>query len=287
MADHSPWIVDTTSASFETDVLERSKQVPVVVDFWAPWCGPCRQLGPILETLARQADGRFVLVKLDIEANQEIAALIGVQSIPLVVAFRDGRPVNQFVGVMPEEEIRDWLESFMPSEADTLLAEGESLESSDPAAAEAKYRKALALDPNNASLKIHLARVLHTLRRAEESAAFIAELEARGFLEPEAEQIKAQLDLEGAAEEAGGVDEARKAVAANPNNPSLKLKLADTLAVSRKHEEALQLCLEIIQQDKEGIGVQAKETMVKIFDLPGISPELVSTYRRRLATAFY
>ncbi len=287
MADESPWIMNTSTEKFEADVVERSKQIPVVVDFWAPWCGPCRQLAPLLESRAEKSDGKFVLVKVNIDEAQELASAVGVQSIPLVVAFRDGQAVNQFMGVLSEEQLDEWFGTFIPSAAQDLVAEAESIESEDPKGAEVKYREALQTEPDDASIKIQLARCLVSQGQNDESLQIITELETRGFLEPEAERIKSQLELQAAAAESGGVTEARSASEANPDDLSLQLKLADALAVSGQNEEAMDICLRIVQQDKTGVGVEAKETMVKMFDVLGKESELVSTYRRKLATALY
>ena len=287
MAESSEWIMDTTTDTFEADVMQRSQEVPIVVDFWAPWCEPCRQLAPLLDKLAIEADGKFLLVKVNIEEHEQIAASIGVQSIPLVLAFRDGQVVNQFMGILPEEELREWLATFLPTAAQELVVAGQALEPDDLAAAETKYREAMALEPDDAAIKILLASAVLAQGREDEPQQMIAELEKRGFLEPEAERIKAQLELQSAAEEAGGVDEARKAVEVAPDDLPRQVKLADALAVSHKHEEALEICLRLIQQDKTGTGVEAKETMLKIFELLGNESELVSAYRRKMATALY
>jgi putative thioredoxin len=287
MAEKSQWIIDTTTDKFDADVIERSADRPVIIDFWAPWCGPCQQLGPILEKLAVEYAGKFLLVKIDIDREQEIAAAYGVQSIPYVLAIRDRQPVNQFVGLMPEDELRQWIDSLLPSETDELITQGQKLEPTDPAAATELFRKALGLSPQNDAIKIHLARSLFAEHRDDECSRLIVELEQRGFLEPEVEAIKSQIDLRQAAAEAGGVDEARKAADAAPDDLSLKLLLADALAVSGRQGEALEICLGLIERDKAGIGTDAKETMVKIFEMPGTPPDLVSQFRRKLATAFY
>jgi putative thioredoxin len=287
MPQSSPWIIETTTATFERDIVEGSRQRPVVIDFWAPWCGPCQQLAPLLETLAVEYNGKFILSKVNVDEAPEIAGAFQVQSIPFVVAMLDGQPVNHFVGLLSEDQLRSWLDGLLPSPAQQLVSAGLEIEARDPAAAEAKFREAAHLDPNDASIQIHLARVLLALNRDEEARQIIAELEQRGFLEPEAERIKSQLELLEVAEEAGGVEEARKAAEANPDDLSLKLQLADALAVARKYEEALQICLQLIDRDKAGIGGQAKDTMVKIFDVLGPSSQLASDYRRKLATAWY
>ena len=283
----SPYVTETSAETFEADVIQKSMECLVLIDFWAPWCEPCRQLGPILEKLANEFAGKIQLVKINIDEASDLAGAFGVQSIPHVVAMREGQPVDQFNGVVPEDQLREWLTGVLPSRTEELLQKGEELEATDLAAAEACYREAAQLAEEDDRAKVALARVILAQDRDAEAATIISELEKRGFLEPEAERVKSQLELRAAAEEAGDVAEARKAAEANSHDLSLKLKLADVLAVDRKHEEALQICLELIAADKAGIGPEAKDTMVRIFDILGPSSELTSTYRRQLSTAWY
>jgi len=284
---HSPWITDVTTETFEQAVIERSAEIPVVVDFWAAWCGPCRQLGPVLEKLAHEYAGKFLLAKVDIDAEQQLAAAFRVQSIPHVVAIKDKQLADQFLGVLPEPQIREWLNRIVPSQVDELVAAGKVLEPTDSGGAEAKYREALRLSPDHTAAALALARVLHARGQSDESRELIAALEARGFLEPEAERLKAQLEVEAVAAATGGVEEARQAADADPQNLALKLPLADALAAAGQHAEALELCLRVIQQDKAGIGVEAKDTMLKILNLVEDHSELASEYRRKLASALY
>lgn len=287
MSESSSWIIDATAATFQEDVVDRSMQCPVLVDFWAPWCQPCQTLGPLLEKIVNEAKGKLVLAKVNIDEQQELAGAFGVQSIPTVFAVHEGQAVDQFQGLLPENQLREWIGNFMPSAMDELLNRGEELEASDPVSAEQCYREAAQNDPSNDTIRIRLARVLMAQSRDEEARQIITELEARGFLEDEAEQIKSQLDIRAAAAESGGVEEARAAVQANPDDLSLKIQLADSLAVARQFEEALDLCLEVIHADRDGKGQDAKDTMLKIFDLVGQTSSIVSNYRRKLATALY
>jgi len=283
----SAWIRETTAESFEQDVINRSHDVPVVLDFWSPSCAPCQELTPILVKLVNEADGRWELVRINIDDCQDLATAFQVQSIPLLVAFVGGQPVDSVPGLLPEEGLREWMSRFIPSEASTLMAAGDALEAQDPESAAAKYREALALAPDEAALKIRLARVCLALGNNEDTSALIDELESRGFLEPEAQQLKDQLGLTESATETGGVAEAREALTASPGEIDLQLKLAEALAVERQFEEAVEICLQMVERDRDGAGQQARDTLVTFFAMPGADPEFVSASRRRLATLLY
>lgn len=283
----SPWIIDGTEQNFDVEVLQRSQEIPVIVDFWAPWCAPCRELGPVLERLAAEGNGQFLLVKVDIDQQPGIAQAFGVQSIPHVFALRNGQLADQFMGALPEDQIRQWLARFQPSPAELLVQEARKLAPDDTAEAEARYREALELVPNEDKIRIELARLLLKQHRNDDTREIITKLEARGFLEPEAENLKAELDLRAAAAEAGGVAECRTAVAASPDDPKLKLKLAEALGAGQQYEEALSLCLAVVQSSTGDLRDEARTTMVNLFHLLGPEADLTKTYRRKLATALY
>lgn len=284
---HSPWVVETSSDRFQEDVLERSKGVPVVVDFWAPWCSPCRMLGPLLERLADEHQGRFVLVKANTEQMPEIAGAFGVEVIPMVFALRNGAVVSHFQGLPSEPEIRQWLQHVLPSEAELLTAEARKLEHTDPQAAEAAYRKALEHSPNEISARIGLARTVLAHGRNDEARQIIEELADLGALDAEGERLQAEILLRTQAAQSGGLEPARAAAAADPENLELQLRLAQALAAAGQHQEAMEVCLAIIQRDRHGLGEQARELMVHLFHLLGPDSELTSAYRRKLALALY
>ncbi len=284
-ADPSPYILDATSATFEADVVERSKTVPVVVDVWATWCGPCKMLGPLLEKLAREYDGKFVLAKVDSDRAPEVAASLRVRSIPAVFGVRDGEILDAFTGVQSEGFIRQWLDRLLPSKAETLVAEARALEASDPEAAGARFSEALTLDPEMAAARVGLARLALATGRVDEARATVLELERRGFLEPEAEKLKAELVLKAQSEGGTDVDAARAAAEAAPRDKALKLKLAEALAAAARYEEALAIALDLVETDRKATGEEARKLMLAVFQLLPEDSELAFEYRRRLSFA--
>ena len=284
----TPSIINTTMEAFQNDVIQQSTLRPVIVDFWAEWCGPCKPLMPLLEKLATEAKGAFCLVKVNVDECPEIAGAFGVQSIPFVVAMVEGQPVSHFAGVKPEAQLREWMKSFMPSPAAEAFEQGQQHEADGSLElAEASYRKASELESEIAEFRITHARVLLELNRDQECREIIDELNKRGYLEPDAQALVAQLEMRSQVEESGGVAEAKKALEANPEDLTLQLKLAEAYGADSRFEEACELCLQIVMKDRSGVGIQAKEVMVGLLTVMGPKSRLAADFRRRLATAFY
>lgn len=288
MPRQSDWVVETTVEDFEAEVVERSKQVPVVLDFWAPWCQPCRMLGPVLEKLAAQHQGAFELVKANIDELGPIAMQFGVNSVPTVLALRDGNVIDGFMGALPESQVSEWLERILPSAVERAVVSARQLFESDPAAAEEQLRAAMQeAGPNEGRPTIALAELLLRQGRADEARELIHELSRRGFLEPEAEQLRAQLDLQEKAAGAGDVAACRQAVAANPDNYEARLELAKALAAAGEYREALQTALDLVVEDRARTGETARQIMLDLFQLPNMDEDLVSEYQRRLSASLY
>ncbi|HEX3725183.1 MAG TPA: tetratricopeptide repeat protein [Pirellulales bacterium] len=281
-----PWVIDADEASFEREAVERSRELLVVVDFWAAWCQPCRLLGPILEKLAGEYAGKFLLVKADVDRVPNLSGTFGVQSIPAVYGLKDGQIVDFFVGLKSDDQARAWIDRLLPSEAESLVAQGRQLEATNAAAAEAIYRRAIELDANLASAKIALAELLLAHNRDEECRSLVDELEARGFLEPEAEKLKARLHLSASARAPADLD-ALRAAAAQADDLSARLKLAAALAADGQHEEALATALAVVERHHKEFVDPARQLMVDIFRLLGDDSPLTTNYRRRLSTALY
>ena len=281
----SPWTIAPTNENFEVEVIERSMTTPVVVDFWATWCAPCLQLAPILDKLTAEFAGKFILAKIDTDKQPDLAAAFGVQSIPLVVIVKNGQIADGFQGVKSEAEVRAWIQQQMPSPTEQLIAAASALEVTAASEAEVKYREALVLEPAHERAKISLARVLCLREKYDEAHTIIEDLEKRGYLEPEAETLKAKIALHAAAEESGSVDAARQAVATNPKDFEAKIHLAEALASVGKNTEALDMCLLVIEDGAGPVRDKAKDAMVLILSTI-TDVQFTTGYRRKMATAW-
>jgi putative thioredoxin len=278
-------VIDVSSATFERDVLEASKQVPVVVDFWAPWCGPCRALGPVLEKLAAAYGGRFKLAKINSDENQDLAAAFGVRSIPTVIGFRDGRPVSQFLGAVPESQARAFIDKLLPTPSQLEQARAAQLRTAGNAAGAADALcKALELDASNDAARLDLAELLIELGRAAEASTLLDAVRPDVDLDARVAALRAAVAFaQSGADEAG----LRKKLAANPADFDTRLALAGAYAGKKRYREALDELLEIVRRQRDWNDGAARKQVLNIFNLAGDQPELVSEYRRKLASALY
>ena len=283
MTTHFPDVRDVTEATFARDVIERSRSVPVVVDFWAAWCGPCRILGPVLERLAADAAGAWELVKVDTDANQGLAARYRIQGIPAVKAFRDGAVVSEFTGALPEPQVRAWLAQLAPSAAERLIAEGKAAEErGDLQTAARAFGAAHRHEPGHTAAAIGLARVLLTGGQDDEAAALLGGL---GPL-PEVESLRTRLRFRTAAR---GADFARlnADVAANPRAPDAHLQLGLALAGDDAYTSALDHLLESVRIDRAHAGGAARKAMLELFTLLGNDDPRVRDYRGQLSKVLF
>ena len=232
--------------------------------------------------MAEEYAGRFLLVKANTDELPQPAAQFNVQGIPAVFAVSGGQVLDFFSGALPESHVRVWLDRVLLAAG---LGAAEKLEAEQPAAAERQYRALLAQSPKSAEAKIGLARVLFAQQKIDECRQSMAELEQRGFLEPEAEKIKAALEL---GQKTGhDLEERLRAARANPDDLSLQLALAESLVGAQRFEEALETCLALVQRDRQGAGEPARQLMIDIFRVLPEDSELTSTYRRKLSMALF
>jgi putative thioredoxin len=278
--------VDVTSATFQQEVVEASKSTPVVVDFWAPWCGPCRSLKPVLEKLAQEYGGKFKLAKVNSDENQDLAAAYGIRSIPDVLGFRDGEAVSHFLGALPESQVRAFIDALIPTPSQLEQARARELrEAGDAAAAAAALRKALALDAANDAARLDLADVLIERGELDEAAAVLDAVQPDMDLEARLASLRAALAFARAAATGAGDAELKARLAANPADHDASLALAAMHAGARRYREALDALLEIVRADRNWKQGEARRQILAIFNLVEQQPDLVSEYRRKLASA--
>jgi putative thioredoxin len=283
----SPWVVDVAEADFQRDVLEASRGRPVVVDFWAPWCQPCLLLGPLLERLVAERRGEVVLARVNVDEAPALAQHFGIASIPAVKAFRDGRPVLEFEGLLPEAHLRAFLDQVGPGEADRLAGRARALEAARPAEAERLYRQALGQEPNDASARVGLARVLLGQDRTDEVEALLEPVGSEGELGAEAERLKARLFLRRAAGGLGEEAALRRRLAGEPDNAALRYELGCVLAARGDYPAALEALLAAGERDPGLAAGKVREAMVKVFYALGADHPLANDYRARLARLLY
>ncbi len=275
------YVRDIDTEAFGPAVLQRSHEVPVVVDFWAEWCAPCRTLGPILEKLAGEYRGQFELVKVDVDANQALARQFGVQGIPLVLAFRNGQPVDRFTGALPEAAVRKWLDGILPTEADRLVdAARDALLDGDEEEADRLLREVLAADPDHHDAGTTLASLL--IARGETDEALIV----LGRLSPTAEVDRLQAAARVAASQDTDVPALEARLAADPDDEDARVELAQALAARREYEPALDHLLAVVAARGERQD-DARQAMLDVFGLLGNEHPLTTGYRRRLANVLF
>ena len=276
-------VLDVTDASFATDVLEASKQVPVVVDFWAPWCGPCRVLGPVIERVAAEFGEDVRLVKLNTDENPRTATQYRIQGIPAVKAFRGGQVAAEFTGAVPESQVRAFFKKIIPSEAERASREAQRMAmEGDSEAAEQQFRSVLAQAPGNADAIVGLAQIL--ISRGDRGEA--EELLERAPTDRRAKVLKHRLFLDGFAERHGGED-LRGEVSANPSDPRAHYRWGVMLAAGAQWEEALDELLESVRLDRTFADGAARKAALAVFDILGLDSPLTREYQRRLSQLLF
>jgi putative thioredoxin len=284
---NSPWVVDVAEADFEREVIDRSRERPVVVDFWAPWCGPCRALGPILEKLARERNGDFLLAKINTDEAQNLAMGFQIEGIPAIKAFRDGKLVLEFTGALPEPQLREFLDRVCPSEADRLVSQAAPLEGSRPEQAEALYRRALELNSKHQGASVGLARLFVARREDGPAGELLDRLVPGGEFASEADRLRGLVELRRQARDLGDESAARRRVASEPENAEAQYALGCILAAAGHFPEALAELLIAAERDKDLARAKVREAMVRIFHVVGVRSELADEYRDKLSRLLY
>jgi putative thioredoxin len=281
-------MIDATLSSFERDVIEASMEVPVIVDFWAPWCGPCKMLGPLLERLEREYGGRFRLVNVNSDANPELVSSFNLKSIPYAVAFVDGNAVAQFMGAQPEAFVRAFLDRLIPNpSAIEHRAAREALTKGQTGIAEDYLKNAIALDPSNDAARLDLVSTL--LERNEPRLAKIHfdTLSSRASGQSTYESTRARLEAAEVAVALPPVEQLVRRVRVDPGDLQGRLELAELHIARRDFGAALEQLLEIVQRDRKFGNDVARVKMLTVFEMAAQQPDLVTEYRSRLSRVLF
>jgi putative thioredoxin len=288
-------IKETTTQTFVKDVIEESKRQPVLIDFWAPWCGPCKQLTPVLEKAVRAAKGRVKLVKMNIDEHPAIPGQMGIQSIPAVIAFVNGQPADGFMGAVPESQVTAFIDKItagMPGagepnvaeilkEAETLLAEG------DAANAASVYAEVLAVDATNIAALAGLAKCYATTGAIDQAKQTLELVPAAKREDAGVKAVQAMIDLAEQAKALGPVTELEQKVAANPLDHQARFDLATALNASGNRTEATRHLLEIIRRDRKWNEDGARKQLVQFFEAWGPTDEATVDGRKKLSTILF
>jgi putative thioredoxin len=288
-------IKETTTQTFMKDVIEESRRQPVLIDFWAPWCGPCRQLTPILEKVVRAAKGRVKLVKMNIDEHPAIPGQMGIQSIPAVIAFVNGQPADGFMGALPESQVNAFIDKLTkgvpaagePSTAE-LLKEAEAvLAEGDAAAAAQIYAEVLALDATNIAALAGLAKCYITTGAVEQAKQTLAMVPESKRNDAGVKAVQAAIDLAEQAQSVGPIGELEQKVAANPLDHQARFDLATALNAAGKRGEATDQLLQIVKRDRKWNDDGARRQLVQFFEAWGGADEATAEGRKRLSTILF
>ena len=287
MSDN-PFVSVVTQHTFSDEVIERSKTTPVLVDFWAEWCGPCKMLMPILDKLALEYEGKFCVAKVDTETEQELAATHGIRSLPTVRMFRDGAAVDEFMGALPESGVREFVERHLPRPADDHLVQAAAL------AGEGKLSDAVALlkasledDPDYLKLRLALASHLLEAKKAAEAADLLRSIPLAAAQDPRTKQLRARIELALSVDSATDIESLRSRVEQSPDDLEARITLAQrALQDPDQLESAMTQFLEIIRLDRGGEFAQkARATLLQVFQTLDPQDDRVKRCRRELAQA--
>jgi putative thioredoxin len=285
-------VKDTTTQSFVKDVIEESKRQPVLVDFWAPWCGPCKQLTPVLEKVVRAAKGKVKLTKMNIDEHPSIPGQLGIQSIPAIIAFVNGQPADGFMGALPESQVTQFIERLTKDKlggaAQDLLKEAEAaLAQGDPAGAAEIYAELLAEDQNNVAALAGLARCYFETGAADKAKQTLATVPEAKRNDPAVAAVRSAIELAEQAAAVGPVGELEQKVAANPLDHQARFDLALAFNSKGQRAEAVDQLIEIVRRDRKWNDDGARKQLVQLFEAWGPTDEATVAGRKRLSSILF
>lgn len=289
----SAHVKDSSLATFAADVLDASREVPVIVDFWAPWCGPCKQLGPLLEKVVNEAKGAVRLVKVNVDENQEIARQLRIQSIPTVFAFRDGQPVDGFMGAVPESQLRAFVQQLTGGQAggdpveEILAIADEAFAAGDIGAAAQAYAQILQDEPGHPKAVAGLARCYLKSGDVERARTTLQLAKPDGASDEMLRAVEAEVKLREQAAQAGDSADLRARLAANPNDHQTRYDLALALDGKNDREGAMNELLEIVKRDRKWNDDAARKHLVTLFEAMGPTDPRTLTARRQLSALLF
>ncbi len=279
-------VIDANEADFQQTVIEESNKRLVLVDFWAPWCGPCRSLTPIIEKVANEFAGRVLLARVNSDDNQSLASQFAVRSIPNVKAFSDGKMIDEFTGAVPERSVREFIERLLPSPAEEQRrAAMQTYAAGDKDAALVGLEAAQVLEPDNDDIRIDRAKILINIGRIEDASALLDELAPLAKMDSRVEHLRAQLTFADTGPGEDSIDALETRVSKNPGDLKSRLALAKQYVGAKQFEPALKHLLQIIQTDRTFGEDAGRKTMLAVFELLGNEHELTGRYRRLLAAS--
>ena len=284
----SKFVVDLKQEQFQSEVIERSHTTPVLVDFWAPWCGPCRSLSPVLEKLANEYAGAFLLAKINTDENSDLALAFQVRSIPQVVLFQEGQAVDQFAGAIPESEIRRFLKPYCPTEVDKLLALArDKLDAGQSEEARGLLEQVVEREPQHSAALLALARLLIGEQQPEQARSHLRAIPFLADEKEAADRLEQVIGFQADCEAAGGQASLRDTLERNPKDLAARTALASCLAAAGQYREALEELLEVVARDKHYREDSARKAMLAVFSLIGERSDLAEEFRGRLARTLY